>query len=142
MLVTDVQVRDTDAGQAMSTTLAALPTLGGIAAGFPDYYEFFGTDGSYAAFPLIASGQWDTAMQHLRALRDVSREINGLTGKVVHEITTNGSVYFGTTTQPGNLNETAQFVIAVDLVWRWSGDDAFRDEMYELCARWHGLYYV
>ncbi|HET7272403.1 MAG TPA: glycogen debranching protein, partial [Rubrobacter sp.] len=98
--------------------------------GYPDYPWYFGTDGAYTAYPLVASGQWDTAMSHLRSIRDVSRATNGSTGKVVHEIVTDGSVYWGTNDDPGNTNETAQFATAVDLLWRWSGDNRFRDEMY------------
>jgi hypothetical protein len=79
-------------------------------------------------------------MDHLRTIRDVSRVVNGDTGKVVHEVMSDGSVYFGSTNHGGNTNETAQFVIAVELVWRWSGDDAFRDEMYDFVR--DGLRYV
>jgi glycogen debranching enzyme len=138
--VTDAQIRDTNEGNAYPVTLAEEPILKGIAAGFPDYYEFFGTDGAYSVYALLASGLWDTAMDHLRTIRDVSRVINGDTGKVVHEVMSDGSVYYGSTNHPGNTNETAQFAIAVELVWRWSGDDAFRDEMYDFVR--DGLRYV
>jgi glycogen debranching enzyme len=138
--VTDAQIRDTNEGNAYPVALVEVPILKGIAAGFPDYYEFFGTDGAYSVYALIASGLWDTAMDHLRTIRDVSRVINGDTGKVVHEVMSDGSVYYGSTNHPGNTNETAQFAIAVELVWRWSGDDAFRDEMYDFVR--DGLRYV
>ncbi len=48
--------------------------------------------------------------------------MNGSTGKVVHEISSTGAVYFGDNTEPGDINETAQFDIAAGLVWQWSGD--------------------
>src|SRR5690606_12254951 len=73
---------------------------------------------------------WETVVEHLRTIRDVSRAVNGKSGKVIHEMTTDGAVYFGTNEQEGNTNETAQFATAVELVWRWTGDDGFRDEMY------------
>ena len=41
-----------------------------------------------------------------------------------------GSVYFGANADAGNTDETAKFPSAVALVWRWTGDNAFRDEMY------------
>ncbi|MEA3440673.1 MAG: glycogen debranching protein, partial [Chloroflexota bacterium] len=138
--VTDAQIRDTDEGKAYPVTLAEVPVLKGIAAGFPDYCEFFGNDGAYSVYALVASGLWDIAMDHLRTIRDVSRVVNGDTGKVVHEVMSDGSVYYGSTNHPGNTNETAQFAIAVELVWRWSGDDAFRDEMYYFVR--DGLRYV
>jgi glycogen debranching enzyme len=127
--VTDLELRDVDEGRAYPDPVATMPTATGIGAGFPDYPWLFGTDGAYTSFPLIAAGQWDTAREHLRAIRDVSIAINGDTGKVVHEVITDGSVYFGSNTSPGNSNETAQFAVAVDLLWRWSGDDELADEM-------------
>lgn len=138
--VTDLQIRDTDEGNAYPLTPVEVPILKGIAAGLPDYYEFFGNDGAYTVYALVASGLWDTAMDHLRTIRDASRVINGDTGKVVHEVMSDGSVYFGSTNHPGNTNETAQFAIAVELVWRWSGSDVFRDEMYDFVL--DGLRYI
>jgi glycogen debranching enzyme len=127
--VTDARIRDVDEGRAYPPPAATMD-LTGIGAGYPDYPWYFGTDGAYTAYPLVASGQWDTAMDHLRSIRDVSRVVNGSTGKVVHEVVTDGSVYWGANDDPGNTNETAQFATAVDLIWRWSGNDRFRDEMY------------
>jgi hypothetical protein len=79
-------------------------------------------------------------MEHLRTLRDVSRAINGHTGKVVHEIICDGSVHFGNNPAPGDTNETALFATAVDLLWRWSGDEGLRDEMYEFIL--DGMRYI
>jgi glycogen debranching enzyme len=135
-----VQVRDVDEGRAYPEPLLTLNTMTGIAAGFPDYYELFGTDGAYTGYALVVSGQWDTLREHLRTIRDVSRAVNGRTGKVIHEVMTDGSAYYGNNTAAGNTNETAQFAIAVELLWRWSGDDEFRDEMYAFVR--DGLYYV
>jgi glycogen debranching enzyme len=137
---TDLQVRDVDEGRAYPDPVDTLAEATGIGAGFPDYPWYFGADGGYTAHPLVASGQWDTAIEHLRTIRDVSRMINGDTGKVVHEVVTDGSVYFGSNEAPGNTNETAQFATAVHLLWKWTGDDAFRDEMYEFVK--DGLEYV
>jgi glycogen debranching enzyme len=138
--VTNAQIRDVDEGKVYPGPIGTFPTLEGIGAGVPDYPWYFGTDGAYTAYPLVVSGQWDTAMVHLRTIRAVSELINGGTGKVVHEVMTDGSVYFGTNAQPGNTNETAQFASAVELIWRWSGDNGFRDEMYEFVKR--GLTYI
>jgi hypothetical protein len=103
---TDLRIRDVDEGRAYPGPLATLREFTGIGAGYPDYPWYFGTDGAYTAHPLVASGQWDTAIQHLRGIRDVSRIVNGGTGKVVHEVVTDGSVYFGANDDPGNTNET------------------------------------
>ena len=50
----------------------------------------------------------------------------------MHEVTPDGQVYFGANSDAGNTDETAKFPSTVALVWRWTGDDAFRDEMYAL----------
>jgi glycogen debranching enzyme len=128
--VHDAQIRDIDEGRAYPPPVATVPEMTGIGAGYPDYPWYFGTDGAYTAFPLVASGQWDTAMEHLRTIKEVSRILNGPTGKVVHEVVTDGSVYWGANRHAGNTNETSQFATAVHLIWRWSGNNAFRDEMY------------
>ena len=77
------------------TRSAQIPVLSGFGAGYPDYPWFFGTDGAYTVFPLAAIGQWDEAKDHLNTIRQVSQIVNGTTGKVLHEIVTDGSIYFG-----------------------------------------------
>ena len=64
----------------------------------------------------------------------------------MHETVSDGSVYFGHDSQtPGtdgspptndfNTDETVKFPSAVALVWRWTGDNRFRDEMYDFARR-------
>ena len=59
--VYDAEIRDVDEGRAYPSPVATVPELTGIGAGYPDYPWLFGTDGAYTAYPLVASGQWDTA---------------------------------------------------------------------------------
>ena len=69
---------------------------------------------------------------------------------VVHESVADGSIWFGhdsrhtnpdgTITYDFNTDETVKFPSAVALVWRWTGDNAFRDEMYDFTVR--NLHYV
>jgi glycogen debranching enzyme len=129
--VSDVRIRDVNEGKAYPAPVASLPTLHGVGDGFPDYPFFYGTGSGYIVYPLVASGLWEPAAAHLRTLRDVSRAVNGRTGKVVHEIISDGSVYLGSNNAPGDTNETALFATAIDVLWRWSGNDALRDEMYD-----------
>lgn len=138
--VLGAEIRDTQEGTAYPPPLAYFSLLSGIGAGYPDYPWFFGTDGSYTTFPLVAVGQWEAAEDHLRTIREVSRAVNGTTGKVLHEIVTTGDIYFGTNAQPGDTNETAEFATAVATLWRWSGDNAFRDENYQFIK--DGLNYI
>jgi hypothetical protein len=128
--VKDLQIRDVDAGTAYPAPIATVPSLSGIDAAYPDYAEFFGTDGAYSTYGLAVSGQWKTASQQLNAIRKVSRIVNGNTGKVVHEINSTGAMYYGDNSQPGDINETTQFAIAADLVWQWSGDPAVLKSNY------------
>ncbi|HTZ29628.1 MAG TPA: hypothetical protein VMC83_36865, partial [Streptosporangiaceae bacterium] len=104
--------------------------LSAIDAAYPDYAEFFGTDGAYSSYGMAVSGQWQTAIDWLNAMRTVSGIVNGSTGKVVHEVTSTGAVYYGDNSEPGDINETAQFAIAADLVWRWSGDSRVLTDNY------------
>ena len=71
--------------------------------------------------------------------------LNDRSGIVVHETVSDGSVWFGhdsQTTKPDgtkvndfNTDETIKFPSAVALVWRWTGDNAFRDQMYDFSKR-------
>jgi glycogen debranching enzyme len=96
--------------------------------------------GAFTTFGLTATGQWDEAKNHLQTLREVSIAANGTTGKVLHEIVTDGSIFFGTVAQPGDVEETSQFATAVATLWRWSGDNAFLDENYDFINA--GLHYI
>ena len=106
-----------------------------LGAGWPDYPWLFGTDGEYTAFAAVAAGQFAPIKAHLRALRDVSEVVNGGSGKIVHEVTPDGAVYFGANADPGNTDESSKYPSAVALVWRWSGDDAFLRDLYPASVR-------
>jgi hypothetical protein len=131
----DLQIRDVDEGRAYPPVDGVVPFARWSAAGFPDYPWIFGTDGEYTAFANVAAGQFDVVRTHLRALREVSDLMNDRNGKVVHEVMPTGDVYFGANDDPGNTDETAKFPSAVALLWRWTGDNAFRDEMYDFTVR-------
>ncbi len=131
----DLRLRVTHEGKQYPAPAGVLPRARWLGAGWPDYPWLFGTDGEYTAFASVAAGQFEEIKAHLRALRDASEIVNDHSGKVVHEVTPDGSVYFGANADPGNTDETAKFPSAVALVWRWTGDDAFRDEMYDFVVR-------
>jgi hypothetical protein len=125
-----LEIRETNAGTNYPPPVGTVPRMHFVGAGFVDYPWLFATDGEYTAFASVAVGQFPAIKDHLRALRDVSQIVNHGSGKVVHEVVTDGSVYFGANADPGNTDETVKFPSAVALVWRWTGDNAFRDEMY------------
>ncbi len=131
----DLELRDTDEGRAYPAPAGILDEARWFGAGFPDYPWLFGTDGEYTAFAAVAAGQFEPVKAHLRALRDVSEVVNAGSGKLVHEVVSTGDVYFGANDDAGNTDETVKFPSAVALVWRWTGDDRFRDDLYDFSVR-------
>ena len=141
----NLQIRWTNQGKQFPDPLGTVPHVQFFGAGFPDYPWLFATDGEYTNFAAVALGQFQTAEAHLRALRDVSDILNNRSGVVVHESVTDGSIWFGhdsktNGTNDFNTDETVKFPSAVALIWRWTGDNAFRDEMYDFAKR--NLHYV
>jgi hypothetical protein len=128
-------IRPTNAGTMYPPPTGKVDKIRWIGAGWPDYPWLFATDGEYSGFAAVAAGQFDAIKDHLRALRDVSEVANHGSGKVVHEVTSDGQVYFGANDDPGNTDETAKFPSLVALVWRWTGDNAFRDDLYDFAVR-------
>ena len=79
---------------------------------------------TYSLQALTATGDFELAKQTLRLLKNQSMKTNG-NGRIVHEITTDGAV-----SNPGNTQETAQFVLTAGKVFDWTGDLNFAKEMY------------
>jgi hypothetical protein len=128
--VEDLKLRAVSAGQAYPSPAGTLESMHWLGAGWPDYTWLFGTDGEYTAFAAVAAGQFGPIKDHLRALRDVSQIINEGSGKIVHEVTPDGAVYFGANADPGNTDESSKYPSAVALVWRWTGDKKFLKDLY------------
>ncbi len=136
----NLQIRWTDQGKQFPPPLGTVAHARWFAAGYPDYPWIFATDGEYTAFAAVALGQFQTIEDHLRALRDISDILNNRSGIVAHETVSDGSVYYGHDSQTNGVNdfntdETVKFPSAVALVWRWTGDNRFRDEMYDFAVR-------
>jgi len=131
----DLQVFASREGTRFPPPAGTVDAARWVGAGWPDYPWIFATDAEYTAFASVAAGQFEPIKAHLRALRDISEIVNRRSGKVVHEVTPDGQVYFGANDDPGNTDESAKFPSTVALIWRWTGDDAFRDEMYDFAVR-------
>ncbi len=141
----NLKIRWTNQGKQFPAPLGTVRKATWIGAGYPDYPWMFATDAEYTAFAAVAMGQFGAIEDHLRALRDISDILNHGSGVVVHETVSDGSVYFGhdskttnadgTVTNDFNTDETVKFPSAVALVWRWTGDNAFRDQMYDFTIR-------
>ncbi len=141
----NLKVRWTDQGKQFPKPAGTLARMDWVGAGYPDYPWLFGTDAEYTSFAAVSVGQFEAIKGHLRALRDVSDLINDRSGVVTHEVTADGSVYFGqdsrtenpdgTTSYDFNTDETVKFPSTVALMWRWTGDDAFMRSMYDFSKR-------
>lgn len=100
-----------------------VPGIGrGLGAGLMEYPWWFSD--TYTVQALIATGEFDLAKQALRFLRRQSLEANK-NGRILHELTTNGVV-----SNPGNTQETAQYILTIGKLVDWTGDVAFAREMY------------
>jgi glycogen debranching enzyme len=108
----------------MEWLIRDVPGVGrGLSAGFMEYPWWFGTE-TYSLQAATMTGDFELAEQTLRLLRQHSERANG-NGRIAHEITTNGQVV-----NPGNTQETAQFVMTVGTVFEWTGNRDFAREMY------------
>jgi hypothetical protein len=128
--VEDLKLRAVRAGTVYPPPAGTLESMRWLGAGWPDYTWLFGTDGEYTAFAAVAAGQYGPIKDHLRALRDVSEIVNEGSGKIVHEVTPDGAVYFGANADAGNTDESSKYPSAVALVWRWTGDKSFLKDLY------------
>jgi hypothetical protein len=136
----DLNLRVTKEGKEYPAPAGTLAKARWIGAGWPDYPWIFGTDGEFTSFAAISAGQFQAVEDHLRTLRDISDTVNDRSGKVVHEVVPDGSVYFGSNDSAGNTDETAKYPSAAALVWRWTGDKGFLNDVYDFTAR--NMHYV
>ena len=88
----------------------------GLAAGLPDYPWWFGADAVYALQGVLAAGNHELAKNTIQLLHRISQKTNN-NGRIIHEVSTNGAVY-----NPGNVNETAQFITLLLHYYEWTGD--------------------
>ena len=88
----------------------------GLGAGLPDYPWWFGGDAVYSLQGVLATGNHELAKNTILLIHKISQRTNN-NGRIIHEVSTNGSVY-----NPGNVNETAQFISLVNTYYAWTGD--------------------
>lgn len=102
-----------------------VPGLGrGFGAGLPDYPWFFGVDSEYTIQGLLATGRKDLVYSSIDLIHKLSEQTNG-NGRIIHEASTNGVVF-----NPGNINETPQWVSTLWEVYRWTGDREFLERYF------------
>ncbi len=102
-----------------------VPEIGtGIGAGIPDYPWWFGVDSEYALKGYMAVGQDKIVEQTIKLLDSVSMAVNS-NGKILHEMSTNGTVF-----NDGNINETPQFASLIWEIYKWNGDKEFLEKYF------------
>ncbi|NAY91958.1 glycogen debranching protein [Muricauda sp. JGD-17] len=102
-----------------------VPEIGtGIGAGIPDYPWWFGVDSEYSLKGYMAIGQNEIVEKTIKLLDSVSMDVNG-NGKILHEMSTNGSVF-----NKGNINETPQFTSLIWEIYLWNGDKQFLEKYF------------
>ncbi len=102
-----------------------VPGIGrGLSAGYMEYPWWFGCDNTYAIQGLLATGNFSLAKQTLNLLYERSKAVNN-NGRIVHEISSNGTVG-----NRGNTQETAHFIMCVGTYLKWTGDTAFVHKLY------------
>ena len=72
----------------------------------------------------------------------MSEILNEGSGIVTHEVISDGSNWFGDDSINArngkynfNTDETVKYPSAVALIWRWTGDDRFRHDLYDFSVR-------
>lgn len=112
-----------------------VPEIGtGMGAGIPDYPWWFGADSEYALKGYMAVGQSDIVYKTIHLLDSLSEVTNG-NGRIVHEVSTNGVVF-----NPGNINETPQFISLIWDIYQWNGDDQFLKKYFPTVKK--GLHWL
>ncbi len=102
-----------------------VPEIGtGLTAGLPDYPWWFGGDAVYSFQGVLATGDHELAKSTIILLEKVSKQTNG-NGRIIHEVSTNGSVY-----NPGLLSETALFITLLKNYFAWTGDKELITELF------------
>jgi hypothetical protein len=99
----------------------------GLAAGLPDYPWWFGVDNEYTLKSLIATRQKDLVYNTIDLIYKFS---NKETGQIMHEVSTNGAIF-----NPGNINETPQFVSLIWQVFLWTGDVELLNKYYPIIEK-------
>ena len=124
---TGLDLRWTNQGKEW-THVGSLARMRWIGAGYPDYPWLFGVDGEYTAHASVSLGQFEAIEDHLRALRDISDQLSNRSGVVVHEVVSDGSIWFGRdgrrTNPDGTICRTTSTRTRSSSSrprWRWSG---------------------
>jgi len=103
-----------------------VPGLGnGMSAGLPDYPWFFSNDQAGTFMALTGTRQPDLFFHSFRMLKQISDSVNEHSGRIIHEVSTNGVVY-----DKGRMEESQLHIIAAWQIFNWTGDMDFLKTNY------------
>ena len=141
---TDLDIRWTDQGQEW-TSEGSVAGMRWVGAGFPDYPWLFGVDGEYTAHAASRSGSSSRSRTTCaRCARSPTSSATARASSCTRWSPTARSGYGkdpqrtdpdGRRHYDFNTDEIVKFPGAVALIWRWTGDDRFRDEMLDFTRR-------
>ena len=104
-----------------------VPGMGrAMSAGLPDYPWFFSNDQASAFDALYGTIEPDIFYSSWKMLKQTSYKANGENGRIIHEVSTNGSVY-----DKGRMEESQLYIITAWNIFRWTGNIPFLKENYE-----------
>jgi hypothetical protein len=104
-----------------------VPGMGrAMSAGLPDYPWFFSNDQSAAFNALFGTIEPDLFFSSWKMLKQVSYKANGDNGRIIHEVSTNGSVY-----DKGRMEESQLHINTAWNIFRWTGNISFLRANYE-----------
>lgn len=104
-----------------------VPELGrGINAGLPDYPWFFSNDQAAAFSALYGTRDPELFMDSWKMMLDVSNKANDHSGRIIHEVSSNGVVF-----DIGRMEESQGFIVAAYAIFKWTGDKGFLRMYYE-----------
>ena len=104
-----------------------VPGMGkAMSAGLPDYPWFFSNDQGSTFNALLGTIKPDIFYSSWKMLKQSSDKANDGNGRIIHEVSTNGSVY-----DKGRMEESQSFVVTAWNIFRWTGDRQFLKDNYE-----------
>jgi len=104
-----------------------VPSMGrAMSAGLPDYPWFFSNDQASAFDALFGTIKPDIFFSSWKMLKESSYKANGENGRIIHEVSTNGSVY-----DKGRMEESQWYIITAWNIFRWTGNISFLKDNYE-----------
>ena len=102
----------------------------GLSAGLPDYPWFFSNDQAAAFSALTGTIQPKLFFNSFSMLRHISDSVNHKSGRIIHEVSTNGVVY-----DAGRMEESQGYILSCWRIFRWTGNQEFLRRNYALAKQ-------